>query len=335
MYTNPYYNIEENLLRLQKNEEKKQIRHQASFIGLALIILLVVSFTWVFVYLLMAIRLGISYNTAQEILQEPAVLHTVQIVLSCCIFILPFLIVVANSKRNSKEVLAFGKPDRDFFLPVILMGIGFCAFANIVTGIIGNIFSSVGIEYSAPEMETPEGPFGFVLVVLSSAVVPALVEEFALRGAVLGALRRFGDGFAIAVSAILFGLLHGNLVQIPFAFVVGIALGYAVVKTGSIWTGAIIHFINNFVAILLDTFLSKTDSVYIENAVGTVYYMVCLLCFFIGLLLLKKKGGSAFKTEEPEMKLSNREKLGTFFSSPIIIIYMVLVAIECLIYTVS
>lgn len=335
MYNNPYQNFEEIGLSLRKKEEKCEIRQQAKFIGLTLVILLVVSFTWSFVYIIAAVRLGVPYNVALEILEEPAVLHTVQIVLSCCIFILPFLIVIANSGKSSKEVLAFGKSEKGLFLPLVLMGIGFCAFANIVTGIIGNIFSSIGIEYSAPEMETPEGAFGFVLVVLSTAVVPALVEEFALRGAVLGSLRKYGDGFAIGVSAILFGLIHGNLVQIPFAFVVGLALGYAVVKTGTVWTGVVIHFINNFISILLDTALSHTESVYIENAVGTVYYMLCLLCFFIGLLLLKNKSGSVLRTEEPEMLLSNRQKLATFFSSPMIIIFMALVAIECVIYTAS
>ena len=335
MYNNPYENSCHIGEILKKNEEKNEIRKEAKYIGLAYLIMTVVGFSWSFVYIALAMRLGISYNTAVAVFEEPALMHLLQILLSITIFLFPFLIVVKNSARSSKEILAFGRPNGGLFLPMVLIGIGFCAFGNIATGAISNFFSFFGIELNSPKMENPDGVFGFLMVVISTAIVPALVEEFAVRGAVLGTLRRFGDGFAIIVSAIIFGLMHGNLVQMPFAFVVGLALGYAVVKTGSVWTGVVIHFINNFVSILLDEFISSTGSVYFENAVGTVYYMVCLLCFFVGLLLMKKKEGSVLNLESAEMSLTPRERAKEFFCSPMIIICLVLTAIECIVYTVG
>jgi len=48
------------------------------------------------------------------------------------------------------------------------------------------------------------------------------------------------------ISAIAFGLLHGNIIQTPFAFLVGLVLGYVTVEYSIIWA-IVLHIINNFV----------------------------------------------------------------------------------------
>ena len=45
-----------------------------------------------------------------------------------------------------------------------------------------------------------------------------IAEELLFRGIVLRTLRPWGKQAAILISALVFGLFHGNVVQIPFAF---------------------------------------------------------------------------------------------------------------------
>ena len=59
-----------------------------------------------------------------------------------------------------------------------------------------------------------------VLNLLVLAVLPALLEEMIFRVCILGALRKYGDTFAIVVSALLFGFIHGGLSQSVFAVIV-------------------------------------------------------------------------------------------------------------------
>ena len=93
----------------------------------------------------------------------------------------------------------------------------------------------------------------FVISMLCVGILPALLEEFAFRGIVLGALRKYlNDGTAILISATLFGLLHGNLQQIPFAFGVGLILGYSTVYCKSIVPAMVLHGINNSFSVMLD-----------------------------------------------------------------------------------
>ena len=122
--------------------------------------------------------------------------------------------------------------------------------------------STTGITFEYPDSRTPTTPLGIAMYLIQLAVVPALVEEYALRGVVMMPARKFGNWFAILVSSALFGMMHGNLVQAPFAFIVGIGIGYFVIVTGSMWTGVMIHFCNNMfsgvISILYEFLPEKT-----------------------------------------------------------------------------
>ena len=57
-------------------------------------------------------------------------------------------------------------------------------------------------------------------------------REMVYRGYILRTLLPHDKVFAIVVSSAMFALMHGNLLQIPFAFIVGLTCGYLAVKTG-------------------------------------------------------------------------------------------------------
>ncbi|MFR9189965.1 MAG: lysostaphin resistance A-like protein [Anaerotruncus massiliensis (ex Togo et al. 2019)] len=78
------------------------------------------------------------------------------------------------------------------------------------------------------------------LYIFNATALPALIEEFTYRGVVLGSCA-FGDRFAIVVSALLFGLLHRNMVQFPTPSCWA-RRSYFMVQTNSIWTSMAIHF---------------------------------------------------------------------------------------------
>ena len=125
------------------------------------------------------------------------------------------------------------------------------------------------------------------------AVAPALIEEFLFRGVIMGSLLRFGKPFAIFTSALVFGLVHGNLVQIPFAFMVGLVIGAMVVETNSIWTGVIIHFINNFISLCLD-YLSRVIDENILNVFYTFLLASIIIMGFFGFYILSVKKKNLF-----------------------------------------
>ena len=86
------------------------------------------------------------------------------------------------------------------------------------------------------------------------------------RGYVLRTLRPFGKCFAILGSAILFGLFHGNLLQTPYAVLMGLLFGYVTVEYSLVWSIAL-HMFNNLV---LADLLARLTASWPEMALGTL-----------------------------------------------------------------
>jgi membrane protease YdiL (CAAX protease family) len=78
-------------------------------------------------------------------------------------------------------------------------------------------------------------------------------EELVFRGAILRALLRWTSRHwvAIAISAVLFALIHANPAQMPHAFLIGLLLGWLYYRTDSIVPGIVYHWVNNSVAYVI------------------------------------------------------------------------------------
>jgi len=88
-------------------------------------------------------------------------------------------------------------------------------------------------------------------VVLLSMVTAAVLEELFFRGLLLRSLaRRLGSGWAVAISAVAFGVAHQQLLQLPALVALGVVLGILAVKTGRIGPGICTHMAFNAVTIV-------------------------------------------------------------------------------------
>ena len=131
--------------------------------------------------------------------------------------------------------------------------------------------------------------------ILSITVMAPLVEEFLFRGAIQGHLLRKGMRplYAILISSALFGIIHMNPIQIPFAFAIGMIFGWLYYRTGSLVPGIIGHFINNTIACIQMATMSKeefnTKTIEWLGAGPTYALFVASLAIMIGMFLYLKK----------------------------------------------
>lgn len=86
-----------------------------------------------------------------------------------------------------------------------------------------------------------------VVGALMISVIGPIIEELCFREAIMGSLIRQGSRpwVAILFSAIVFGLIHANPVQIVGAGLMGILLGIIYYKSGNIVLTSILHILNN------------------------------------------------------------------------------------------
>jgi membrane protease YdiL (CAAX protease family) len=89
----------------------------------------------------------------------------------------------------------------------------------------------------------------FLVVAAIGALVAPLVEELFFRGYVFNAyLVAKGPRTAYLTSALLFGLLHGQLALLPALFGGGLVLAYAYRRSGTMVAPLIAHIVNNGIA---------------------------------------------------------------------------------------
>ena len=208
-------------------------------------------------------------------------------------------------------------------VPVTLMTVVVGAYTALVMGVFSAVF---GLYPTSPVDTVPADALGFIFYFVSSAILPALLEELVFRGAIMQSLWRFGDSFALLISSLLFGLVHGNLVQAPMAFVTGLAIGYFVLRTGSLRTGILIHFVNNALAVILSAVgagLSYEISTLLTNAVHLLYLVTGLLA----LAYLLNNHSNMFSLHPSNTVLSLRGKLASFFSTGCMVALLLLIAV--------
>lgn len=112
----------------------------------------------------------------------------------------------------------------------------------------GFIYPKLGLDYDITDMFDVNANSNIIsklILVLALAVTPAIFEELFFRKALLDFSIKYGKNFALIFSALLFGLIHMNLSQGIFAFIIGIIFGAIYIYTKDIKLTILIHFINN------------------------------------------------------------------------------------------
>lgn len=247
-----------------------------------------------------------------------------------------FIVSVIYAKirhLNFNKLFVFEKIKPLKLIALVLFGLSVSVFGNTVANLISNFFSLFGTDAGGNIDSSAQNLPDILIYFVSVALVPALIEEFTFRGVILGSLRKYGDGVAVFVSAAIFGAMHGNFIQIPFAFMLGLAFGYVVVYTNSLLPSIIIHFINNGVSVLFDVMYQNSEAWGItEVQIDVINYTYMIAIALLGIiacavLAFKDKKFLRFKktakSEYPTNKLSYKEIVKLSFVSPTMLIFYI------------
>ncbi len=99
-------------------------------------------------------------------------------------------------------------------------------------------------DLEAPVRQVTDNAHGVSYFILTIVVVVGapIVEELFFRGLVLRSLqRRFGDAWAVVGSAVVFGVAHFELLQLPALVALGLVLGIMAVRTKRLGLGIFTH----------------------------------------------------------------------------------------------
>lgn len=159
--------------------------------------------------------------------------------------------------------------------------------------LLGNGLMSVAQWFGEIPMDTvsdtisSSSPLSNLIAVV---LLAPIIEELLFRKLLIDRTKQFGDVVAIVLSAVVFGLYHGNFYQFFYATGVGAVLAYLYCRTGRLRYSIAIHMFINFMGSIAAPYIfdhvlnGPNDPV--RMALSVVYVGILLLCALAGAALL-------------------------------------------------
>jgi len=159
---------------------------------------------------------------------------------SIILVIIDILIIFYLYKRNKR---AEPKLKLKYYFPLILIGIFLATVLNMI------IFKYINVK----DITT----LSLILSIIASGIVGPILEEILFRYILLNRLLTFNSKtLSIIISAIVFALFHNGIINIIYAFILGLILSIIYLKYKNIKTSIIIHISANMIVSFLTQFNS-------------------------------------------------------------------------------
>lgn len=241
-YVPPYFNQQQYQMQQQilakRNKQKSELR----LIGLALGIAL-------FMYLVIQTISGSILQSLglYDVYKNSSVFQSCFGVFAEVLGVaMPFgIMALVMKNKYDSPVIPTAKVGKANSAAWICVGMGVCILANYAASIVDTMFKSIGKNAGNTDSLDPDSIFACAVQWIALAIIPPICEEFAMRCCSLGLLMKYGKGFAVLAVSLIFGMMHGNIIQFVFATIVGLILAYVTVQTGSIVPAMLIHGFNN------------------------------------------------------------------------------------------
>lgn len=197
----------------------------------------------------------------------------------------PLYLLLSRSMEKSapeKHTMSVGS-----FLICIMICIALMIVGNLVGNVINLVLTTLFSDLNAFTLNDfvfNDSPYFFLVL---AVICAPIIEEILLRKVFIDRVRKFGDGWAILLSGLLFGLLHGNFTQFFYAALLGAFLAFIYIKTGKLQYTIAMHMILNFIGSAVPLMLLRNvDTAVLLSENATEAEILAMLPDLIPLLLV-------------------------------------------------
>ncbi|MBQ5430669.1 MAG: CPBP family intramembrane metalloprotease [Lachnospiraceae bacterium] len=302
----------------------KQARRDFSFIGLGATVMILGSF---------ALQSVISRLVTDY---APSLLHSGEAIRFLLILIPEYLVAFPVGVLLMRYVKPERIPQRNLgvlngikAVPSILFMMVAGSFISFV--ISGILFLFFGRGVPNPVAALAADGTSLPIQILFFVILAPVIEELIFRKILIDRLRPYGEVMAIVVSALMFGLLHGNFSQMFYACGIGLVFGTIYAKTGRVRYSIICHMIVNlFGGVIAPAILSRAVTGMTAKTVHYTPWVIALIVYEVAVFVLGMIGFivicihvSGMRFEAQSKELPRRGVFTTVFGNPGMILYVV------------
>lgn len=238
---------------------------------------------------------------------------------------LSFVIMKAGGDKRTIEKRSM---KLSHFILAFMIGYGLLIVGNLI-----GIGVTMGIGYfkGAPvenTLMTVVGQGNIWISAIYIVLLAPIFEELLFRKLICDRVVKYGQGAAIIMSGLMFGLFHMNFNQFFYAFLIGCFFAFIYVKTGNLKYTIGLHMIVNFVGSVLGGLLMQ--NVDAEQVSGMIIYAVYALCVYgiaiagIALLFINL---SKIKADAGEITIEKGSRFKTMIGNVGMILYCLVMVI--------
>ncbi len=193
--------------------------------------------------------------------------------------------VVLYMLGNGKQYLAKKDSQKRVFKPIewfgwIGLALTFAMGLNMVFAATGLLGMSEGYQETAKSLYAVSIPFGILLY----GIFTPLAEELLFRGIIFNEVKKSMVPFGAALlSASLFGVYHGNSIQMFYSFCVGIILAYGYQYSERFLVPVVIHG-----AVNICVFLASNYELFQANTIQLILGLILTALSVVWFYILKK-----------------------------------------------
>ena len=227
---------------------------------------------------------------------------------------------------------------------------GLSLLMSMVTNIILQILKSLlHLNFTDISFDFGDGIGGFIVSFVSLSIFAPIFEEIIFRSAVYRHTEIMGQSFAVVFSAIVFALMHGNLEQLPYTFVMGLGFAYLFAKTRSLLIPMLLHFLTNTTTVIFTSIIGTTDtdelSTLLSNrnfaaVIPTVLYSliiygIIIAAIVLGIIELVRTIRRRERLMGCIFPISGAKKTAVFLTAPVTIITLILLVLFLTLTTIN
>lgn len=173
------------------------------------------------------------------------------------LYLIGMPILIALVKRMPGEAPAKKSMKPGQFIVALIMCYALMYCGNLVGTLITTVVGALKGSEVDNALMVYATESDMMVTFLYMVICAPILEEYIFRKLIVDRTVKYGQGVAIVLSGLMFGLFHGNLNQFAYAMLLGMFLAFLYVKTGNLKITIGLHMCINFMGAVVSVLLLK------------------------------------------------------------------------------
>lgn len=205
--------------------------------------------------------------------------HALYMLLIASAICIPVFALLCRADRKKEQGVRKIETSKMAWGLLVILAVSVCVSLNLLIGMSG--LEKLSKTYQEVANTLYSG--GIILELVTVGVLGPICEELVFRGLMFQRLCGYVKPMiAVGISALMFGIYHGNIVQGVYAFILGIVMALCCRYFGTVWAPIVIHVVANITSVciteipIISNMMEKTGVIIVATIATTIVWIAIM-----------------------------------------------------------